>query len=347
MRKGFRKAAALLSAFVMSLGTASAVSADVFAAESVVNGDVAGAFEEEQVTGDCTWTLDNGVLTVSGNGAMADYDWDEPAPWASEDVRKIVIEQGVTVIGSHAFYCCFNDEIIVADSVVEIRDYAFAFTNITKIDLPQSVTSMGENAFCYCTKLERITVPGKVSSMGSAAFVDCTGLKYAAFLEGVKEIPSRTFYGCKSLKNVTIPDGVESIGPSAFYGCTAMNKITVPESIRTIGETAIGYFQSSERWNEKLDGMTIYGQKGSAAESYADENGFAFVSTDDAQIGDVNFDGIISVADVTAIQKHIAELDTFTDAQLDPADTNGDGEVNINDATQIQKYIAELIDHLG
>ena len=148
MRKGFRKAAALFSALVMSLGTASAVSADVFAAESAVNGDVAGAFEEEQVTGDCTWTLDNGVLTVSGNGAMADYDWDDAAPWVSEDVRKIVVEQGVTVIGSHAFYGCSSDEIIAADSVAEIRDYAFAFTDISGIDLPQSVASIGKNAFC-------------------------------------------------------------------------------------------------------------------------------------------------------------------------------------------------------
>ena len=119
-----------------------------FAAESAVNGDVAGAFEEEQVTGDCTWTLDNGVLTVSGNGAMADYDWDDAAPWVSEDVRKIVVEQGVTVIGSHAFYGCSSDEIIAADSVAEIRDYAFAFTDIIGIDLPQSVASIGKNAFC-------------------------------------------------------------------------------------------------------------------------------------------------------------------------------------------------------
>ena len=216
MRKGFRKASALLSALVMSLGTASAVSADVFAAESVGDRDVVDAFEEEQVTGDCTWTLDNGVLTVSGNGAMADYDWDDPAPWVSEDVRKIVVEQGVTVIGSHAFYGCSSDGIIVADSIAEIRDYALAFTNITEIDLPQSVTSIGKNAFCYCTKLERITVPGNVTDMGIGAFADCTGLKYAAFPEGVKVIPTRTFYACESLKNVTIPDGVESIEPSAY-----------------------------------------------------------------------------------------------------------------------------------
>lgn len=72
-----------------------------------------------------------------------------------------------------------------------------------------------------------------------------------------------------------------------------------------------------------------------------------FVPTDNARIGDVNYDGTISVADVTEIQKHIAELDAFTDAQLDAADTNGDGVTDISDATRLQEYIAEYPVILG
>ena len=72
-----------------------------------------------------------------------------------------------------------------------------------------------------------------------------------------------------------------------------------------------------------------------------------FVPTDNARIGDVNYDGTISVADVTEIQKHIAELDAFTDAQLDAAGTNGDGVTDNADATRLQEYIAEYPVVLG
>ena len=62
---------------------------------------------------------------------------------------------------------------------------------------------------------------------------------------------------------------------------------------------------------------------------------------DEALIGDTNLDGIISISDVTAIQRHLAELETFTDKQLALADTDGDGEINIADATWLQMYLAE------
>ena len=59
-------------------------------------------------------------------------------------------------------------------------------------------------------------------------------------------------------------------------------------------------------------------------------------------IGDTNLDGRITISDVTAIQRHLAELEIFTEEQLALADTNGDGEINIADATHVQKYLAEF-----
>ena len=62
----------------------------------------------------------------------------------------------------------------------------------------------------------------------------------------------------------------------------------------------------------------------------------------DMLIGDTDLDGNITISDVTAIQRHIAELDIFTDEQIALADTNGDGVINITDATHLQKYLAEF-----
>ncbi len=67
----------------------------------------------------------------------------------------------------------------------------------------------------------------------------------------------------------------------------------------------------------------------------------------DQLIGDVNSDGIVSIADATELQKHLANIIDFDDEQLAVADTNGDGSVSIADATQIQKYLAQLIPSLG
>lgn len=73
----------------------------------------AAAITESGTTGDCTWTLDNdGTLTISGNGATGDYNWNDNAPWYDMEVKKIVIENGVTKIGSHAFYYCVNAKAI-------------------------------------------------------------------------------------------------------------------------------------------------------------------------------------------------------------------------------------------
>lgn len=67
----------------------------------------------------------------------------------------------------------------------------------------------------------------------------------------------------------------------------------------------------------------------------------------DQLIGDVNSDGIVSIADATELQKHLANIIDFDDEQLDVADTNGDGKISIIDATEIQKYLVGLVSSLG
>ena len=88
--------------------------------------------------------------------------------------------------------------------------------------------------------------------------------------------------------------------------------------------------------------MSIYGVPGSAAEQYANDNGFTFIEYVDAAIGDMTGDGKVNVRDVTAMQRHLAGLEELTDDRLALADTNGDGKVDINDATHLQRYLAEF-----
>ena len=144
----------------------------------------------------------------------------------------------------------------------------------------------------------------------------------------------------------TIGDSVTDIGKLAFMNCTLLENITIPDSVTSIGEKAFGYiivFPETEP--SKVDGFTIYGYEGSAAERYAEDNGFAFVNLENAQeylLGDIDGDGEVSVLDATYIQKYIALL-PVPEYELAAADTEGDGEISVLDATLIQKWIAMLL----
>ena len=237
-------------------------------------------------SGDCgkdgsnvTWTLDSaGLLTISGKGEMASYTYDDGpgvtikgGPWKNQvrQVRKLIIQDSVTSIGSGAFSICTGlTSVTIPDSVTSIGKYAFYdCTSLTSVTIPNSVTSIGSDAFSVCTGLTSATIGNSVTSIGEDAFSSCTGLteilynaKAAADLalgsdvfrnagsssgglrviigDGVKKIPSCLFYGCTGLTSVTIPDSVTSIGSSAFYGCTGLSSVTIPDSVTSIGGSA-------------------------------------------------------------------------------------------------------------
>lgn len=131
-----------------------------------------------------------------------------------------------------------------------------------------------------------------------------------------------------------------------FSAAAEETSATIGNSVTSIGEQAFGYiivFPETEP--SKVDGFTIYGYEGSAAERYAEDNGFAFVNLENAQeylLGDIDGDGEVSVLDATYIQKYIALL-PVPEYELAVADTEGDGEISVLDAALIQKWIAMLL----
>ena len=186
-----------------------------------------------------TWKLDaNGTLTISGTGAMKDYDYDSnPSPvYNNSDVKKIVIEDGVTSIGKSAFHNCNSlTDITIPDSVTSIGTSAFKYcTSLTSITIPDSVTSIGTSAFSSCISLTSITIPDRVTSIESSVFEGCTGLTSITIPGGVTSIGYAAFSGCSSLTSITIPDGVTNIGSFAFDGCSSLTSITIPDSVTSI-----------------------------------------------------------------------------------------------------------------
>ena len=189
-----------------------------------------------------TWKLyEDGTLTISGTGAMKDYNADDnPSPaYNNSKVKKIVIEKGVTSIGNKAFYSCSSlTSITIPDSVTSIGNSAFyGCLNLTSITIPDGVISIGNGAFASCRSLTSITIPNNVTSIGESAFNSCERLTSITLPSSITSIGYGMFAGC-SLTSITIPDSVTSIGSFAFYNCSSLTSITIPDSVTSIGSSA-------------------------------------------------------------------------------------------------------------
>ena len=109
---------------------------------------------------------------------------------------------------------------------------------VKNLVIPNSVTSIGEYAFCGCSGLTSVTIPNSVTSIGNSAFLECSGLTSVTIPNSVTSIGENAFCGCSGLTSVTIPNSVTSIGNSAFLECSGLTSVTIPNSVTSIGEGA-------------------------------------------------------------------------------------------------------------
>lgn len=307
-----------------------------------------------------TWELDTvGTLTISGTGEM-DY-----APWRSkykDEIKSVIISEGVTSIGPSAFEeCSALTSITIPDGVTIIADRAFCeCSELVSITIPDSLTTIGDDAFVCCSKLTSINIPNGVTSIGADAFDECSGLTAIIIPDSVTNIGYAAFYRCSGLTSITIPDGVTTIGDWTFYECPALTSITLPDSVTSISDKAI---------KDNSD-VTIYGYEGSRAESYAKEKGIPFVAieksttttattistttttttttttvtTPEVPLGDPTGDGRVDSKDATFVLVEYALRSTDADVEPLPteieaaADVNRDGLVDARDASAILRY---------
>lgn len=184
-----------------------------------------------------TWTLDaDGVLTVSGEGEMKDYykltEYDNwlsvERPWCEyyNEVKKIVVEDGITKIGVYAFDDCDRcTEAVIGNTVTYIDVGSFDCRDLAKINIPDSVTYIGNLAF-WGTSIESLVLPDSITYIGGGAFSCCLDLKSINIPQGVKNIKGNTFFQC-ALENIDIHDKIEKIEIDAFEECISIKSINV------------------------------------------------------------------------------------------------------------------------
>src|SRR5574344_703485 len=220
---------------------------------------VFASISEDIYSGTCgtnvSWVLVGHTLTISGAGAMADYN-SENAPWSSYSSRitSVVIESGVTSIGKYAFkgYSVLSS-VSIPSGVTSIGVQAFFnCPALTSVSIPTSVISIGTRVFEGCSGVTTITVDASNTAYRSTDGVgnECnailskdgktliTGCKTTTIPSGVTSIGDRAFQSCSTLTSVSIPSSVTSIGSSAFYACPGLTSVNISNSVTSIGNDA-------------------------------------------------------------------------------------------------------------
>lgn len=237
-----------------------------------------------ETSGDCgdnaTWSLsDTGVLTISGSGAIRDYIYEGAnlwplikAPWRDYafEVKKVVINSGITSIGDNAFCCLPNltsvsipstvtvigraafcddtslNNVVVPDSVKTIEQSVFKnCSSLTDITLSTNLTTLGESAFDSCGKLGSITLPPNLSCISYSTFAHCGSLKSITIPEGVTVIHNFAF-GYSGLTSIKLPESLQKIAPNAFTASN-LTQITIPANVTQINQDAFARCYSLER----------------------------------------------------------------------------------------------------
>ena len=213
-----------------------------------------------------SYTSIDGVLYNKSKTKLIYY------PINKADTSYKIIE-GVTSIGDGAFVRCRNlVNIEIPNSVTIIGNSAFSGCRMTDFKIPNGVTSIEEYAFFYCQDLANIEIPSSVKSIGTDAFASCKNLKKVKISNGITSIGDNAFANCPSLTEIVIPHSVTTIGQNAFVQCENLTKAVIQNN-----ETSISYpaFKGS-------DNLTIYCKSKSKAKQYAEENDIKYVIDDDA-----------------------------------------------------------------
>jgi hypothetical protein len=174
-------------------------------------------------TGSLTWELKDGILTISGQGPMPNYDHVSSGPWRKKvngirpDITSIIINEGVTNIGNNAF--------------------AYHYDNVVSVSIPGSVTNIGENAFRNCKSIISVIIPDGVINIDNYAFQDCSKLISIEIPDSVINIGGYAFNNCNGLLTVSLGKNVKYIGIDAFRRCSNILTVTSSNPIPPYLET--------------------------------------------------------------------------------------------------------------
>ena len=208
------------------------------------------------------WEVSTGVLsgktlTISGTGAMPDFDFPNGnlAPWwnyealgmltsfgnfkLEGELKKVVIKDGVTNVSNYAlFFLPAATQVTLPESVTSIGRYGIAMcSKLTGMSIPKGVTGIGDFGLAG-NGLTAITLPDGLQSLGRGAFDSCASLTNTTLPAAITAVPGKCFADCTKLLNVKYAGTVTAIGDLAFESCKALTAAPIPETVTEIGASA-------------------------------------------------------------------------------------------------------------
>ena len=181
------------------------------------------------------WTLDDqGTLTISGTGDMTSH------PWPASDIKKVVIQDGVTSIANYAFHNCTSlKSVTISNTVINIGVYAFCnCEQLTDVNIPNHLTRIDNYVFYSCKLLKAVTIPDSVTVIGTASFGMCESLTGLTIPDSVTTLENKAFVYCTALTEIAIPDHVTAMGDNIFNSCKSLNRIKIGKGLDTIPDYA-------------------------------------------------------------------------------------------------------------
>ncbi len=223
-------------------------------------------------------------------------------------LTSVMIPESVTSIGASAFSGCTNLKTVnLPQSLRSIGDFAFSYTGITEVKIPDGITSIGRGVFSSCKSLTLVSLPDGITAIPAGILSFCESLKTLTLPDSVTSIGESAFYCCRSLTSLTLPMGVNSIGGSAFDYCSSLTAFSIPKNVSTLGALTFGACSKLKALIipesvTSIDKMTfyatpyvtIYGVKGSYAESFASAQNMRFcplTSSAAATLSSITVDG--------------------------------------------------------
>ena len=231
--------------------------------EAIISSFTTAATEGDFGENNCLhWEVSTGVLsgktlTISGTGAMPDFDFPNGnlAPWwnyealgmltsfgnfkLEGELKKVVIKDGVTNVSNYALFCLpAATQVTLPDSVTRIGRYGIAMcSKLTGLSIPKGVTGIGDFGLAG-NGLTAITLPDGLQGLGRGAFDSCASLTNTTLPAAITAVPGKCFADCTKLLNVKYAGTVTAIGDLAFESCKALTAAPIPETVTAIGASA-------------------------------------------------------------------------------------------------------------
>lgn len=218
-----------------------------------------------------SYTIPNGVWVI-----------DDFAFYENHTLRQVFLPNCVRSMGKNPFMKCDKlDKIVLrstnryfsfdGDALYEVATKKLVsympFSLKKEYSVQSGVETIGDNAFCYHSYLQKVVMNEGMTHIGDMAFARCAYLREIKLPSSIVSIGNNSFWDCSGLAHIDLPDKLKTIGSSAFAYCAFLEEVTIPKSVKFIGEDAF----------DSCPVLTLKVYKRSYAHRYAEKNGLKYV----------------------------------------------------------------------